>query len=37
MQFLDDSLHPENQDKVVITVRRTARNGCPRIFPKIFR
>ena len=34
MQFLDDSLHPENQEKWSSPPRRTARNGCPRDFPE---
>jgi hypothetical protein len=37
MQFFDDSLHPENMEKVVITVAPMARNGCPKISPKTFR
>lgn len=28
MQFFDDSLHPENMDKVVITVAPYGTNGC---------
>jgi uncharacterized protein (DUF849 family) len=34
MQFLDDSLHPENQDKVVITVAPYGPEWMPEDFPK---
>lgn len=34
MQFLDDSLHPENQDKVVITVAPYAPEWEPSDFPE---
>ena len=38
MQFLDDCLLPENQDKLVITGRALcAQNGLPRDFRKTFR
>src|SRR5262249_9559155 len=34
MQFLDDSLHPENQDKVVITVAPYGPEWAPEDFPQ---
>jgi len=34
MQFLDDSLHPENQDKVVITVAPYGPEWMPEDFPE---
>lgn len=34
MQFLDDSLHPENQDKVVITVAPYGPEWMPEDFPQ---
>ncbi len=34
MQFLDDSLHPENQDKVVITVAPYGPEWAPEDFPE---
>lgn len=34
MQFLDDSLHPENQDKVVITVAPYGPEWAPADFPE---
>ncbi len=34
MQFLDDSLHPENQDKVVITVAPYGPEWMPQDFPE---
>src|SRR5262245_23461421 len=34
MQFLDDSLHPENQQKVVITVAPYAPEWMPSDFPE---
>src|ERR1700741_2727459 len=34
MQFLDDSLHPENQDKVVITVAPYGPEWMPQDFPQ---
>src|SRR5215475_13275705 len=34
MQFLDDSLHPENQDKVVITVAPYGPEWMPADFPE---
>jgi uncharacterized protein (DUF849 family) len=34
MQFLDDSLHPENQDKVVITVAPYGPEWAPSDFPE---
>src|SRR6478735_10441384 len=34
MQFLDDSLHPENQDKVVITVAPYGPEWTPSDFPE---
>src|SRR6201997_4990850 len=34
MQFLDDSLHPENQDKGVITVAPYGPEGAPQDFPE---
>jgi hypothetical protein len=32
MQFLDDSLHPENQSKVVLTVALYGRKWVPEDF-----
>ena len=37
MNFLDGSLFPENQDKLVITARLTAPNGCQRTFRRTSR
>lgn len=34
MQFLDDSLHPENQDKVVITMAPYGPEWMPEDFPE---
>src|SRR5215470_749387 len=34
MQFLDDSLHPENQDKVVITVAPYGPEWMPADYPE---
>ena len=34
MQFLDDSLHPENQDKVVITAAPYGPEWMPEDFPE---
>src|SRR6516225_8097841 len=34
MQFLDDSLHPENQDKVVITTAPYGPEWMPEDFPE---
>jgi uncharacterized protein (DUF849 family) len=34
MQFLDDSMHPENQDKVVITVAPYGPQWAPQDFPE---
>ncbi len=36
MYFVSDSMLPENQQPLIITVHRSGRNGCPAITRRTF-